>query len=1352
VSGALLQRAWEVAQAVHSAAHAATGPWMTDEAFEPVKQVMDNASAMLRTTDGKELRDMAEKIARQMASGSLVKARTKFKVGDTVRSTTEMVDAVIPGANTGTRGKQVYVRAGEDGKVVEIDMEGDSPTYLVRFGGGDIWADESQITAVSGAAKAATDWRRAFQEAESHAFGADESRFEMARENFTMSGVTNWQAAFREVWQKTDPAFRKDMEAVARKYSLSVTKAKYPWDKCIADQKAAGHSDESAAKICGAIKNRTAGKAYFNVGDEIITPLPQEVRLSDGTKTILPRLSTGTIHSIYGETAAIQFDALNELVTIPIAGLAQLSSWNSVSRNPVTRSAKRRAKYGKSHSGKTLTDAWVNIILQDGNEFKIGPIARERIDAQAIEDWIVNDEPAYNAIGEALGTIIGPDAKESFYSGAERPDVVERGYGWQIFFMRAQIGNANIAGPYAKAAASRKSFGASVQYQDGVFIVGCSEIGPNGVDTKIRSKAKAIDWLASNCAQNRAAVTTAVDAAMATPWKTVNIGRWPLGTGLSEADKAHGARKDYNGWTNHATWNIVVQFDNDESLYMRKQKLVKEEVAAGTTAEGLADKLKNAFSWLGSTRTASQVNWLEIAHGELDEAGGSTQAKSLRWPSGRPTRKADVPPDQWGVDDRVRATRQIYDIKSGEEGDIIGVVYPGERFIVLFDENGQQTMEATDLSFVSRNETNKASLRRPMKKDLGKPDLSIMVSADNVSWLYGSTGRTWQPGDIEAVRRFLAMKGVAEEQIAQAIEMAQVAPAEIVYVRSAAAQPRKAALTSTLSDFTDRLRALVADLRDAAGDMQDEVISQIEGLLDEALLTLGPDAVERLATRFHLEDRYGMEIDYTGGRGELDMMGSAFGKASFQDGQNVKITQVFVAVTTAGQVMQIPSGQTGVVATNQGPPIKLPGMTMVPVHLNGKGAVAMIPDVILESVPAAAGGATKMHVSKLPQQQRVSGVATSVYVDPADGMTKVIYHGTPVVSFDAQKIVLNTGGYVTATTATRMNQAANQFNLGYYVSRRGGTMYAKVQGQDVPFNGPTLTIDRASGTAKASNADVLVSNQGSIVLFRPMTEDARAWIEENVQSDAQWFGGALAVEHSYVLDLIDGMKGDGLIVEPEGGAAKADDKMVWATFNLFEFELKLSDAEDMSQSGPVDAIVADYLNEPYIKQQLDAIPADKIRAELKEYGAWDAEELSDDEQNRARILWIASGNIRDGDYEDDADTESSKSEQELFAALIEESRKGFAQKVDGNWSFHSADVEQHGPFTEYQDGIIAGRGRIAVVAKRLGTEILETVASVWWQQSRIPNRDGHEPYLELGWDVKAGRAALELQTYDVGGR
>jgi hypothetical protein len=59
--------------------------------------------------------------------------------------------------------------------------------------------------------------------------------------------------------------------------------------------------------------------------------------------------------------------------------------------------------------------------------------------------------------------------------------------------------------------------------------------------------------------------------------------------------------------------------------------------------------------------------------------------------------------------------------------------------------------------------------------------------------------------------------------------------------------------------------------------------------------------------------------------------------------------------------------------------------------------------------------------------------------------------------------------------------------------------------------------------------DVRVENCGSLFLFRPLTNAAQEWLEEH--TDGLWFGGALAVEPRYALDLAQGMLDDGLTLE-----------------------------------------------------------------------------------------------------------------------------------------------------------------------------------------------------------------------------
>ena len=84
---------------------------------------------------------------------------------------------------------------------------------------------------------------------------------------------------------------------------------------------------------------------------------------------------------------------------------------------------------------------------------------------------------------------------------------------------------------------------------------------------------------------------------------------------------------------------------------------------------------------------------------------------------------------------------------------------------------------------------------------------------------------------------------------------------------------------------------------------------------------------------------------------------------------------------------------------------------------------------------------------------------------------------------------------------------------------------------------------------------------------------------------------------------------------------------MFASFNRFEIEMTLAQAKAASHRGRCDEDVAALLRHPKIKRQLRKIGSDKIREELAEYGAWNEEELADDTENRARIVWIAAGDI-----------------------------------------------------------------------------------------------------------------------------
>lgn len=78
------------------------------------------------------------------------------------------------------------------------------------------------------------------------------------------------------------------------------------------------------------------------------------------------------------------------------------------------------------------------------------------------------------------------------------------------------------------------------------------------------------------------------------------------------------------------------------------------------------------------------------------------------------------------------------------------------------------------------------------------------------------------------------------------------------------------------------------------------------------------------------------------------------------------------------------------------------------------------------------------------QQQKLGKTATRVV--RVDNYQYVWYHQTAVVIFNAETIRLDSGGWRTATTKSRMNQAANQFGLGYSVYQKAYEWFVSQDG------------------------------------------------------------------------------------------------------------------------------------------------------------------------------------------------------------------------------------------------------------------------------------------------------------------
>jgi hypothetical protein len=80
--------------------------------------------------------------------------------------------------------------------------------------------------------------------------------------------------------------------------------------------------------------------------------------------------------------------------------------------------------------------------------------------------------------------------------------------------------------------------------------------------------------------------------------------------------------------------------------------------------------------------------------------------------------------------------------------------------------------------------------------------------------------------------------------------------------------------------------------------------------------------------------------------------------------------------------------------------------------------------------------------------------------------------------------------------------------------------------------GNMVDLFQTSGTSPTSKneADFRCENHGSVFLLYPLSQSARSWIEENLPSDVQWFGNAVAIEHKYIWTILEGIQSDSLVV------------------------------------------------------------------------------------------------------------------------------------------------------------------------------------------------------------------------------
>jgi len=95
----------------------------------------------------------------------------------------------------------------------------------------------------------------------------------------------------------------------------------------------------------------------------------------------------------------------------------------------------------------------------------------------------------------------------------------------------------------------------------------------------------------------------------------------------------------------------------------------------------------------------------------------------------------------------------------------------------------------------------------------------------------------------------------------------------------------------------------------------------------------------------------------------------------------------------------------------------------------------------------------------MSQQYKIGKHATKV---TKDGTTSTVrYHYTDVVkvNWNTGIITLNTGGWDTATTKLRMNQASREWGLGYHVYQHKGDWFVSADGVEHNY---TLEANQSS--------------------------------------------------------------------------------------------------------------------------------------------------------------------------------------------------------------------------------------------------------------------------------------------------
>lgn len=95
----------------------------------------------------------------------------------------------------------------------------------------------------------------------------------------------------------------------------------------------------------------------------------------------------------------------------------------------------------------------------------------------------------------------------------------------------------------------------------------------------------------------------------------------------------------------------------------------------------------------------------------------------------------------------------------------------------------------------------------------------------------------------------------------------------------------------------------------------------------------------------------------------------------------------------------------------------------------------------------------------MPRMDKLSSYKTTISATD-DGRQQVIYDKTPIVVWDDKTITLRSDGWETVTTKRKMNQAANQFKLGFGVRQQNFIWFVDLPNGGLAVFEDGMTFDR----------------------------------------------------------------------------------------------------------------------------------------------------------------------------------------------------------------------------------------------------------------------------------------------------